>query len=262
MVDVHVEATGPDDAPVVVLSGSLGSTLAMWDPQVPALAERFRVVRYDHRGHGKSPVPPGPYELADLGEDVVALLDRLGVARAHFAGLSLGGFVGMWLAAHRPERVDRLALMCTSAFMGPPGNWAARAATVRAEGTVAISETVVSRWLTSSFAAANPAAVTYLQEMVTATPDTGYAECCGAIERMDLTGDLASITAPTLVIAGTEDPATPPEHAERIVAGVRDARLAVLGPAAHLASFERADLVNPLLLAHFAGDGGSGGGTA
>ena len=119
-IDVSYEIAGPDDAPTLVLSNSLGSTTAMWDPQVPALAERLRVVRYDHRGHGGSPVPPGPYELADLGADALALLDRLGLERVHWCGLSLGGMVGMWMAINAPERIDRLVLCCTSAQLGPP----------------------------------------------------------------------------------------------------------------------------------------------
>ena len=121
-IDVSYDITGPDDGPVLVLSNSLGSTTAMWDPQVPALAERLRVVRYDHRGHGGSPVPPGPYALADLGADALALLDRLGLERVHWCGLSLGGMVGMWLAINAPERIDRLVLCCTSAQPGPTGD--------------------------------------------------------------------------------------------------------------------------------------------
>ncbi|MFD0804403.1 alpha/beta fold hydrolase, partial [Streptomonospora algeriensis] len=136
-IDVHYVAQGPPQAPLLVLSGSLGSTLAMWRPQAEALSEDFHVVCYDTRGHGRSPVPPGPYSLADLGGDVLRLLDRLGAERAHFAGLSLGGMTGMWLAAHAPERIDRLALMCTAPKLEPEG-WRQRAATVREQGTGAV----------------------------------------------------------------------------------------------------------------------------
>jgi 3-oxoadipate enol-lactonase len=250
VTEVHFLSDGPDDAPVVVLAGSLGSTLEMWDPQVAALAERFRVVRYDHRGHGKSPVVPGPFELADLGGDVVELLDRLGAERAHVVGLSLGGMVGMWLAANAPERVDRLALLCTSSLMGPASAWTDRAALVRAEGTGAVAAAVVDRWVTPEYAAAHPDVVARLREMVAGTPAEGYAACCEVIARMDLTADLAAITAPTLAIAGADDPATPPVHLETIVAGVADGRLAVLDEAAHLASFQQAPAVNRLLLEH------------
>jgi 3-oxoadipate enol-lactonase len=252
-VDVHFVADGPPEAPVVVLSNSLGSTVEMWEPQVPVLSERFRVVRYDHRGHGGSPVPPGPYALEELGRDVVRLLDRLGLERASFCGLSLGGMVGMWLAAHAAERVDRLVLCCTSALLGPPEMWAQRAATVREHGTAAVAETVVSRWFTPEFAAREPATVARMRDMVAATPPEGYAGCCAAVQEMDLRADLAAIAAPTLVIAGRDDPATPPEHGRQIAEGIRGARLAVVPDAAHLGSFEQAGKVTPLVLEHLDG---------
>jgi 3-oxoadipate enol-lactonase len=252
-VAVHHVEEGPASAPVVLMVGSLGSTLEMWDPQVAALAEHFRVVRFDHRGHGKSPVVPAGFELADLGGDVTLLLDRLGVARAHVVGLSLGGMVGMWLAAHAPERVDRLALLCTSAQLGPASNWTDRAATVRAEGTGAIADAVLERWFTPAFATAHPELMARMREMVAGTPAEGYAACCEVVARMDLTADLPKITAPTLAIAGADDPATPPVHLETILAGVADGRLAVLQSAAHLASTEQASAVNRLLLDHLRG---------
>ncbi|MFC3995556.1 3-oxoadipate enol-lactonase [Nocardiopsis sediminis] len=250
-IDVHYAVDGPEGAPVVVLAGSLGSTLEMWGPQVAALAGDFRVVRYDTRGHGSSPVPEGPYDLADLGGDLLRLLDRVGAGRAHLAGLSLGGMTAMWVAAHAPERVGRLALLCTSAHLGPPEGWADRAKTVRAGGTGAVAEGVVSRWLTPGYAERRPSVAEWLRRMVAGTPAEGYAACCGAIERMDLRGDLARIGAPTLVVAGADDPATPPVHAEAIAAGIGGARLHVLEPAAHLASWEQAGAVNELLRAHF-----------
>ncbi|MFD0747810.1 3-oxoadipate enol-lactonase [Phytohabitans flavus] len=198
---------GPPDAPVLVLANSLGTTVDMWEPQLPALAERYRVVRFDTRGHGRSAVPPGPYTIGDLGSDVLALLDGLGVARAHFCGLSLGGMVGMWLAAHAPERIDRLVLCCTSARPDAPESWAHRAATVRAEGTGAIADLVVSRWLTPEYASRQPGLVARLRAMLAATPTEGYASCCGAIETLDLTSALPRIGAPTLVLHGADDPA-------------------------------------------------------
>jgi 3-oxoadipate enol-lactonase len=247
--DVH----GEPGAPPVVLSSSLGTTRAMWDPQVEPLAEHLRVIRHDHRGHGASPVPPGPYEIADLAGDVLALLDELGIRRTSFCGLSLGGMVGMWLAVHAPERVDRLVLMCTAARLGPPSLWAERAAAVRQAGsTEPIADGVVERWLTPGYAERHPDVRAQLRAMLAAQPAEGYAACCGAIERMDQTGDLGAIRAPTLVIAGAEDPATPPEHLERIAAGIPGARLEVLSPAAHVASAEQADAVNRLVLDHLA----------
>lgn len=254
-VDVHAVVEGTQDAPVVVLSPSLGSTLAMWEPQAAALRDRFRVVRYDHRGHGGSPVPPGPYELADLGADVLRLLDRLDVRAAHFCGLSLGGMTGMWLAAHAPERVHRLVLCCTSALLGPADVWAERARAVRREGTAAVADGVVTRWFTPGWVQAHPETVSDMRAMVAATPAEGYAACCTAIERMDLTADLSHIRAETLVIAGQEDPSTPPEHGRAIAESIADARFEVLSPAAHLANVEQPEAVNHLLLAHLLGEG-------
>lgn len=257
-VEVHYEEVrGPsvgDTAPVVVLSNSLGSTLAMWDEQVAALAEHFRVVRYDTRGHGRSPVPDGPYSIDDLVDDVVALLDRLGVQRAHFVGLSLGGMTGMRLASREPGRVDRLALLCTGAAMPPAANWTTRAATVRAQGTSAIAEAVVARWFTDAFRDAKPEQIEHFEQMVAATPAEGYAGCCEVIAEMDLTGDLASVRAATLVLCGEDDPAAPPAMMQRIADGITDSQLLVVPQAAHLANAEQPQVVTAALVAHLSGD--------
>ena len=249
-VEVHHTEHGPADAPVVVLLGSLGSTLEMWEPQVAVLAERFRVVTYDARGHGRSPVPRGPYALDDLVDDAVALLDRLGVERASFVGLSLGGMTAMRLAAREPHRVERLALLCTSALLGPAAAWHDRAALVRAEGAAAVADAVVARWFTDELRARSPQVVARMRGMIATTPREGYAGCCEAIAGMDLRGDLARVAAPTLVVAGAEDPATPPEHLRAIAGGLADARLVVLPGAAHLASWEQAVAVNAALAVH------------
>jgi len=249
-VIVHHTVSGAQDAPVLVLSNSLGSTLAMWEPQADALAERFRLIRYDTRGHGASPVPPGPYSIDDVGADLIALLDHLGVERAHVAGLSLGGMTGMWLGIHAPERLGRLVALCTSARLGPPETWSERAATVRAQGTEAVADAGVRRWLTEAFSARRPDTAARLRDMIASIPDAGYAACCAVIERMDLTSRLGEIRAPTLVIAGAQDPATPPEHAERIVAGIPGARLEVLDPGAHLVNVEQPQAVTRLILEH------------
>jgi 3-oxoadipate enol-lactonase len=249
-VPVHFVDEGPRDAPAVVLSGSLGSTVAMWDPQVPALSERFRVIRYDHRGHGGSPVPPGPYEVADLAGDLLAILDRLEVTRAHLCGLSLGGQVVMWIAAHAPDRVDRLVLCCTSAWFGPPEPWLERAETVRAHGTGAVARAVVGRWFTPGFAAANPAMVEQTRAMIAATPPEGYASCCEAVGRADLRADLAAIRAATLVVGGAQDPGVPPDRIEALADGITGSRVAVVDPAAHLANVEQAEGVTQLILDH------------
>ncbi|MER7015473.1 3-oxoadipate enol-lactonase [Saccharopolyspora sp. NPDC000359] len=249
-MNVNYELTGPDGAPVVVLSNSLGTDLTLWDAQVPALAQEFQVLRYDQRGHGETPGAPGPYTLKQLAGDVLALLDVLGIRRAHFAGVSLGGMTGMWLAEHAPERIDRLALICTSADLGPASMWRDRAALVRQEGTAAMVEPSLPKWFTPELAGREDV-VAKFGGMLAAADAEGYAGCCEAIADMDLLDGLGGITAPTLVIAGAEDPATPPVHAERIAAAVGGARLEVLSPAAHLANAEQPEAVNRLLLEHF-----------
>jgi 3-oxoadipate enol-lactonase len=248
-VDVPFRIDGPANAPVLVLSNSIGSTSAMWDPQVPAFSERFRVVRYETRGHAGAPVPDGPYTIADLGGDVVALLDRLGVERAHFAGLSLGGMTGMWLGANAPERIGRLTLMCTSAMLARDVDWPARAALVREQGTGAIAQATVERWFTPGFIAAQPDVAARWRATIADTPAEGYAGCAAAIATMDLEDDIARVTAPTLVIAGRQDPATPPPHGELIAKTIPGARLEIV-EAAHLANYERPEDVTRLVLSH------------
>ncbi|WP_328345967.1 3-oxoadipate enol-lactonase [Micromonospora sp. NBC_00421] len=247
---LHLTVDGPAAAPVLVLGSSLGTTGAMWEPQVPALAERFRVIRYDHLGHGRSAVPAGPYTLDLLGRELLRTLDDLGVPWVHYAGLSLGGMVGMWLAAHAPDRVRRLALLCTSASLGPAERWRARAATVRAGGLPAIADAVVDRWFTPAFAAARPDVVAAHRAMLTATSPAGYAACCEAIAAMDLRPALGRIDTPTLVVAGADDPATPVAHAREIAARIPGARLVVLDAAAHLANVEQPARVGRLLREH------------
>jgi 3-oxoadipate enol-lactonase len=249
-VSVHHVAEGPADGPALVLSHSLGATLDTWAPQAEALARRFRLVRYDLRGHGRSPVPPGPCDIADLGADLVALLDKLGIARAHLAGLSLGAMASLWVAARFPERVDRLVVCCTAARMGPPVAWAERAATVRAQGMAAIADAVVARWFTPAYRARHPDQVAAMRALVAATPAAGYAAACGAIERMDLGPELPAVRAPTLAVAGADDPATPPEELRRIAGAVARGRLSVVPDAAHLANLEQPAAVTALMLEH------------
>jgi 3-oxoadipate enol-lactonase len=249
MIPYHV-VSGPAGAPALVLSNSLGSTLAMWDHQAGPLAERFRLVRYDIRGHGRSPVPPGPYAIDDVGADLVDLLDHLGIERAHIAGVSLGGMTAMWMAIHAPERVDKLVLSSTSARLGPPEGWAERAATVREQGTGAVAPAGVGRWLTEAYRAAHPEVAAELEAMIASTPAEGYAAACAIIEHMDLEPRLGEIRAPTLVISAADDPTTPPEHGERIAAAIPGARHVVVDDAAHLAVIERPEAITPLILEH------------
>ncbi|SNR23463.1 3-oxoadipate enol-lactonase [Blastococcus mobilis] len=255
-VAVSYTVDGAADAPVVVLSNSLGATRAMWDPQVPALAERYRVVTYDTRGHGESPAPKGPYTLDDLTDDLVALLDEVGAERAHVAGLSLGGMTAMRLAARNPERVHRLALLCTSAKADPQA-YLDRAVAARSGGTAPLAPVVVSRWLTPTYAAEHPDLVARLEAMIAGSDDEGYAACCEVVAGLDLREDLARITAPTLVVSGAEDPALPPEHQRLIADGIRGAELVTVSPGAHLANLERTLEVTGALLGHFDSAGGT-----
>jgi len=249
-VPVHSVVTGRADGRVLVLSNSLGSTHRMWDAHLTDLEQRFRVVRYDTRGHGASPVPLGPYRVDDLADDLIALLDRLEVGRAHIVGLSLGGMTAMKVAARNPDRVDRLVLLCTGARLTPASDWTARAATVRAQGTVAVAAAVVARWFTPAHLAAHPDVRERHESMVAGTPAEGYAGCCEAIAALDLRDDLGSIVAPTLSIAGADDPATPPAKLREITDGVKDGQLLVVSHAAHLANAEQPDAVTRAVIEH------------
>jgi 3-oxoadipate enol-lactonase len=253
-VELHHEQDGPANAPVLLMGGSLGTALAMWDPQVDALGADRRIIRFDHRGHGRSPAPPGPYSIADLGEDVLALMDRLHLPRADYCGLSIGGMVGQWLAIHAPERIERLTLICTSPDTLTPEPFRERAQTVRDAGaTEVVADAVVANWFTAAFAQAHPEVVARHRQMIVKTPVEGYAACCEAIADHDVRDGLAHVTAPTLVIAGAQDRAIPPSQGEAIAAAVPSARLQILDPAAHLASVERAETVNALIAEHLDG---------
>jgi 3-oxoadipate enol-lactonase len=250
-VRLHVTDEGPRDAgtPLVLLC-SLGSTVDMWAPQRRDLAGEHRVLTMDTRGHGGSPVPDGPYTVEELADDVLETLDDLGVARAAFAGVSLGGAMSQAIALRAPERVTALALVCTSARFANLQTFTDRAATARAEGMDAIADGVVARWFTDD---ASAATVASMRAMIAATPPEGYAGCCEAIVAWDSRADLGRITAPTLVISGAEDPATPPEHGRAIAEGIPGARFEVVADAAHLASYQRPEVVTGLLAEHVKG---------
>ena len=251
-VELHHVLEGPEDAPVLVMANSLGTLLRMWDDQAPVLRERFRLLRYDHRGHGGSPVPPGLYEIEDLGRDALALFDRLGIERFSFCGLSIGGMVGMWLASEAPERVERLVLCCTSALLGPKELWDERIHLATKQGMDALVDSVIVRWFTPEFFSSNPEAVEKAARMLRETNPEGYAGCCAAIRDMDLRSRLFSITAPTLVIAGSEDPATPPEHGEFIRDSIPGAGFEVVPNGSHLANIERPEIVTRAILDYLA----------
>lgn len=246
--------TGPESArQTIVFLGSLGSTRAMWDPQVTELsAAGFRVVTLDLRGHGESAVPPGSYSVAELAGDVLHTLDGLGLASVHLVGLSLGGAVAQHIALTAPDRIATLTLMCTSARFGEPAAWADRGATVRSSGTTAIADAVVDRWFTLGLADSDPQLVEIALAMVTDTDDQGYAACCDALAEWDSRADLPKISAPTLVIAGAQDPSTPPSELQFIAENIPGAHLEVLDPGAHLVNLEQAAQVSALISAHAA----------
>jgi 3-oxoadipate enol-lactonase len=235
-LELNHRIDGPEDAPWLVLSNSLGGSLEMWDRNVPELAERFRVLRYDQRGHGRSPVPPGPYEIDDFGQDVIGLMDELGIERASFCGVSLGGMTGLWLASEAPERVDRLVAACTAAYLGPPSMWDERIAAVEAGGVEAIADATLGRWLTDE---ADTQTVEFLRGLLVATPRDGYVAGSIAVRDMDLRERLGRIEVPTLVIAADKDLSTPPEHGRAIAAAIPGARLTLLENARHMANVER-----------------------
>ena len=247
---------GPDGAPVVALGTSIGTTQGMWDRQAPVLRQRFRLLRFEMRGHGapgaQSPAPAGPYTIAELGTDVLDLLNAHDIDRVAYCGVSLGGMVGMWLAANAPERISRLGLCCTSAYLPPASMWAQRAATARSEGMTALVDQVLARWFTPAYVRRCPDSVAAVAAMLKGTDPEGYAGCAEAIAAMDLRAAITAITAPTLVIAAAEDPATPPWHAAQIAGAIPGARLIVVRGAAHLANYEAPGRITAALQAHLA----------
>ena len=235
---IHVEVEGPEGAPVLMLSNSLGTNLHMWDDQVAPWTRHFRLVRYDRRGHGKSSVPKGPYTMERLGRDVVAVLDALGIAKINWCGLSMGGMVGQWLGANAPNRIDKLILSNTSCYFPDKTMWDGRIKLVREKGLAAIVDANLERWFTKKFRDRAPPELAKIRDMFLSTNVEGYIGCGEAIRDMDHRPLLAKITAPTLVIAGRHDPATPLEGNEFIRAHIPGAAIAVL-EAAHIANMEQ-----------------------
>ena len=236
-VHLHYEIEGDIGAPILVLSNSLGTSLQLWAPQMPALLEHFRVLRYDARGHGQSGVPDGPYSIADMGADVIALLDHLGIAQAHFCGISMGGMVGMWLATHHAARIDHLVLSNTAAILGPPEVWDKRIEQVEQGGMNSIVNQVVERWFTRDFQAHAVRQIGVVRDMLLQTSDAGYIASCIAVRDADLRDDLVKIQAPTLVIGGKQDKATPSAQCRKLAEQIPNARYIELN-AAHLANWE------------------------
>jgi 3-oxoadipate enol-lactonase len=233
-----VSVDGPQDAPALMLSNSLSSNLAMWEPQMPELTKRWRVVRYDHRGHGGTEAPPGPYSYARLAQDAVDILDALGIKRAHWCGLSMGGMTGMWLLTRHADRVERAVLANTSAYMGAADLWDGRIRTAREQGMAALADATLERWFTAGFREREPQTVAKVRQMILTTPVEGYVGCCGAIRDMDQRETIKAIDKPVLVIIGAHDPSTTPEAGELIASSIPNARSVTLD-AAHLSNLEQ-----------------------
>jgi len=248
-VTLNYQLDGEAGAPVVMLSNSLASRLAMWDAQVPALlGAGFQVLRYDTRGHGASSVPAAPWRVADLAQDAVNLLDALGIATVHFCGLSLGGMTGQWLGTHHRERLRSLALCATTAFAGPPEVWRERIALVEAGGMAAVADPTINRWFTAAGQQAMPAAIAPIREAILATPVAGYTGCGGAIAEMDQRESISVIRTPTLVMVGADDPSTPVAASEFLQQQIPGAELVVIPESMHLFNVEKAAAFNASLL--------------
>jgi 3-oxoadipate enol-lactonase len=243
---------GPENAPVIVLSNSLGANLSMWDPQATVLCKKFRVLRYDTRGHGLSTVTPGPYTIEQLGRDVLALFDALKIESAYFCGLSMGGMIGIWLGVNAANRVKGLALCNTAAKIGTADGWNARIKDVKERGMAAIATTVVLRWFSENFVKKSPEVVEAMRQMLLQAPPEGYAACCAAIRDMDQTGNLARVEPRTLVIAGALDPVIPLADAKLVADGIPGASYVEL-QAAHLSNIEAAPQFSEALLKFLAG---------
>ncbi|WP_414120748.1 3-oxoadipate enol-lactonase [Corynebacterium nuruki] len=253
MTVLHHVSVGPRDgradAPVIVLTGSIGSTIDMWLPQLDALSRSARVIAVDHRGHGGSPLPAGSATVADLARDLLDTVDALGVDTFHLAGLSLGGAIAQYLAAGADtrDRVLTLTLLCTAPKFGEPAGWTDRAALVRDRGTDAVADGTVEKWFSAGWREEHPASAGFFAAMVRGIADEGYAVCCEALAQWDFADSLGQIQAPTLTIAGSTDPSTPPRVLQSIADAVPGARAVVLDPGAHVPTIERPDEVTRLL---------------
>ncbi|MFE7204072.1 3-oxoadipate enol-lactonase [Pseudonocardia alni] len=249
---LHHDLHGPEDAPALVFGPSLGTDLGLFDAQVAALSGEYRVIRFDLRGHGGSEVPPGPYTIGALAEDVIALLDSLAVDRFSYCGVSIGGAIGQWLGIHHGDRMDGLIICASAARFADPEGWPVRAAKVRAEGTEFLVPSRTGAWFTAEFAEREPAEAQRLLAMLRSTPAEGYAGCCEAIGAYDVRDRLRDIAVPTLVIAGEEDPATPPDMCREIADGIPGARFRIVPGASHLLNAEKPEIANPAIAEHLA----------
>lgn len=240
---IHYRLEGPDTAAVVVFSNSLGTDYCMWDPQFPALAKKFRILRYDTRGHGQSSVTTGPYSIEQLGKDVVRLLDSLRLKRVNFCGLSMGGMIGMWLGINAPARLDKLILCSTAAKIGTEEMWNARIATVQEQGMKTIAAAAIERWFTPEFREKNPAAIAPVKKMLEEANAEGYVASSAAVRDFDFRDKASGIGVLTLAIAGAHDPATTPTHLRFLADQISGARYVELS-GSHLCNVEDSERFN------------------
>jgi 3-oxoadipate enol-lactonase len=246
-VRTNYELTGSAGLPVLVLSHSLGTNVTMWQPQIDALSADFRLLCYDTRGHGKSSIPPGPYTTADLGKDLLQLLDSLEIEQASFCGISMGGTLGQWLGVHAPSRLHKLILANTAAKIGNEEGWNARIATVLREGMHSIIPATLERWFTAGFCASHPEAVSAIEAMLQSADQQGYTATCAAIRDSDFRATIRAIDVSTLVIAGRHDVGTTPADGRFLAEHIADSQYVEL-PAAHLSNVEAASEFNAALL--------------
>jgi 3-oxoadipate enol-lactonase len=244
---INVEVQGNDRAPALMLSNSLGTDLHMWDEQAGEWAKHFRLIRYDRRGHGGSSVPPGPYSMERFGRDVLAVLDKLGIEKTNWCGLSMGGMVGQWLGANAPGRVNKLILSNTASYYADKGPWADRIALVREKGLGALVEANMQRWFTDDFRKSHPKVIERMKTAFTGTDPKGYIASCEAIRDMDFRDSNARIKAPTVVIVGAQDPATPAAQGEAIARAIPGAEVATID-AAHIANIEQPQVYTKTVL--------------
>ncbi|ALE75347.1 adhesin [Pseudonocardia sp. EC080610-09] len=249
-LDLHHVVDGPADAPAVLFGPSLGTDLHLFDAQVAALSDRYRCVRFDLPGHGGSPDADGDLTIADLAAGALAAADAAGVTAFHYVGVSIGGAVGQWLGVHGGERVRSIAVLATAARFPNPDSWPQRAATVREQGTEAMVASRPGTWYVEDWARRDPAGETRLLDMLRAARPGGYAACCAAIGAFDIRDELGSVAVPALVVAGADDPATPPSCLREIADGIPGARYAEVPDSAHLLNYERPAEVDALLAEH------------
>jgi 3-oxoadipate enol-lactonase len=245
---IHYALEGQSASPVLVFSNSLGANHSMWDPQASEFRKKFRILRYDTRGHGQSSSPSGPYSIELLAKDVIALLDALDLDRVHFCGLSMGGMIGMWMGRNAPARLNKLLLCNTGARIGTPESWGTRIEAVRKNGMKPVAPAILERWFTPAFRQKAPEKMASILKMIEEANPEGYVACCAAIRDFDCREQLGKIHTPTLVISGAHDPATPPQDGRFIAQQIPAARYVELN-AAHLSNIEDQDRFNHELAA-------------